>query len=129
MIRTPRPRLSPVLGVAVATAVVIAGCGGGEQPGVDLAAADVVFVATDFAYDPDTTTIDAGPATIALDNQGSVVHDWMIEGQEATTEVEAGPGGQAVETVDLQPGIYAFYCDISGHRASGMEGTLTVEEP
>jgi hypothetical protein len=28
--------------------------------------------------------------------------------------------------IDLKPGKYVFYCDILGHRAQGMEGTLTV---
>ena len=29
--------------------------------------------------------------------------------------------------IDLEPGKYVFYCDIPGHRAQGMEGTLTVK--
>ena len=29
--------------------------------------------------------------------------------------------------IDLKPGKYTFYCSIPGHRAQGMEGTLTVK--
>ena len=41
-------------------------------------------------------------------------------------EVEGG-GSTTSEKIDLKPGKYTFYCDILGHRAQGMEGTLTVK--
>jgi uncharacterized cupredoxin-like copper-binding protein len=35
-------------------------------------------------------------------------------------------GGTKVVTVTLKSGTYKFYCSVPGHRAAGMEGTLTV---
>jgi uncharacterized cupredoxin-like copper-binding protein len=29
--------------------------------------------------------------------------------------------------VTLKPGEYEYYCPVDGHKAGGMEGTLTVQ--
>ena len=41
-------------------------------------------------------------------------------------KLQANSGNSAQLKVNLKPGKYTFYCDIPGHRAAGMEGTLTV---
>lgn len=122
----PARRRMAVALVAAALAVTVSGCGG-DDAAVDTSDADLTFVATDFAYDPDTTTVAAGAVTIELDNQGNTPHNWLIEGQESATEVDTKAGEQIVETIDLEPGTYTFYCNVVGHREAGMEGTLTVE--
>jgi len=36
-------------------------------------------------------------------------------------------GGTKVLALNLKPGTYKFYCTVPGHRAAGMEGTLTAQ--
>ena len=79
------------------------------------------------AFDTDTLEANAGEVTINFDNPAAIEHDVTIEQDgediaqsdlvsEDTTDVSA----------DLEPGEYAFYCSVPGHREGGMEGTLTV---
>jgi len=50
-------------------------------------------------------------------------------GKEPGFQLEvSGDGSTDAKKIDLEPGKYTFYCDILGHRAQGMEGTLTVTE-
>ncbi|HZP30567.1 MAG TPA: plastocyanin/azurin family copper-binding protein [Acidimicrobiia bacterium] len=37
------------------------------------------------------------------------------------------PGGPKTGKVDLKPGKYTIYCNIPGHRAAGMQATITVQ--
>ena len=85
-------------------------------------AADINFPAKEFAAT-------AGVVTFVYVNQPGVTrHTLEVEGVPKSTfylEV-SGAGDQAVGTVNLQPGTYTIFCDIPGHRAAGMEGTVTV---
>jgi uncharacterized cupredoxin-like copper-binding protein len=42
------------------------------------------------------------------------------------TSDKIGPGESTTLMVDLDAGEYVFYCSIDGHRAMGMEKTVTV---
>jgi uncharacterized cupredoxin-like copper-binding protein len=69
----------------------------------------------------------AGTVTITMDNPSSVPHAVEVEGNGVEEGTKTLTGGKASMTVDLKPGKYEFYCPVDGHRAAGMEGTLTVQ--
>ena len=83
---------------------------------------------SEFKITPKDATAKAGKVTIDVKNDGAIVHNLNVEGnglaEKKTADLQ--PGSSAKLTVDLKPGKYEMYCSIDGHRASGMEGTITV---
>jgi uncharacterized cupredoxin-like copper-binding protein len=74
----------------------------------------------------------AGPITISMTNMSGVDHNLAIQqGTSASGAViKATPissSGTHSITLDLKPGTYTFFCQVPGHRAAGMSGTLTVK--
>jgi plastocyanin len=123
-------RLTSALAAASLLALV-AGCGGGDDsaaPAADAAptAGDgLTVVATEFAYDPADLSIAADEdVEVTLENAGVVEHDIQID--ELDLHIHADPTETTTETVNVPAGTYDFYCSVPGHRASGMEGTLTA---
>jgi plastocyanin len=68
-----------------------------------------------------------GQLEINSPNDSSVDHNIALEGNGVN---EAGPvvrdGDVSTINVNVQQGEYQFFCTVTGHRAAGMEGTLTV---
>lgn len=65
-------------------------------------------------------------SSLSVTNDGTTVHDLAVEGQPVNTP-ELNPGEQAdLDLSGLPPGAYTVYCQIPGHRESGMEGVMTV---
>lgn len=58
-------------------------------------------------------------------NEGTTVHDVAIEGNGATPEIQPGEDAE-LDLGDLEPGTYTAYCQLPGHRDSGMETTITI---
>ena len=69
----------------------------------------------------------AGSITIDFTNMSSLPHDVKIEGNGASGGTDEITDSSTTATVDLEPGTYTFFCSVDGHRAAGMEGTLTVK--
>jgi plastocyanin len=120
---------------SAAAALVLSACGGAESDtttadaGGDAGGSDagaVTVVASEFTFDPDELSFPSG-TTVRVDNQGVIEHDLVVEGHEEETEIYAAAGQSEEGTIDLPSGSYTFYCSIPGHRASGMEGSLTIE--
>jgi plastocyanin len=120
--------------VALATAAVVAGCGGGgggggsssyKQPsGPTQMTVDIK--GGNFFFDPKDPQAPAGVDAIKLTSEGGQ-HTLVFDGGKVPGfKLQANSGESAQLKVNLKPGKYTFFCDIPGHRAAGMEGTLTV---
>jgi len=89
------------------------------------------IVAFDLGFrDLEGQTID-GPNEVTIENAGDAEHNIRID-QAAGDNLKVTALGGETQTGELQlfgqPGglEYVYYCDIPGHRAAGMEGTLIV---
>lgn len=110
-------------------------CGGGDDGGGGggdgaIGAGDevpegILVEADEYEFDPAEITAPAGQVTFVLKNVGSLEHDLTID--EADFKLRALAGQTETGSVDLEAGTYEVYCSVAGHRAAGMEGTLTVE--
>lgn len=81
----------------------------------------------DTAFEPSTLTIPANvDVTLAFENTGFLAHDFVLADPKMVSKV-LGNGQTDEMTLNLPAGSYTFYCSQIGHRAAGMEGTLTVE--
>jgi plastocyanin len=88
---------------------------------------DLALEMFDIGFDPVELTIQANEdVTVSLNNTGAAMHNFSID--ELELSVDVGPGQTHGVTINADPGEYAFYCNVIGHRAAGMEGTLIVEE-
>ena len=88
--------------------------GGGAEQTVNVKATDAL------KFEPDHLTATAGVIHIVQETTGSTTHTFVLDGQDfKLTDDDSGD-------IDLAAGDYTFYCDVPGHRAAGMEGTLTV---
>jgi uncharacterized cupredoxin-like copper-binding protein len=116
--------------------LALAGCGGdgddsagGATTSAAASGTPVTMSLVDFALEPKAVQLDApGTYTFKVTNNGQTQHALEIEGNGVEEETETVTSSDAPPiTVDLKAGTYEYYCPVDGHRAAGMEGTLTVE--
>lgn len=143
-------KLLALILACLALGLVVAGCGGdddddgggggastSEQPAGDGGGGGggggTIDVEADpggqLAFTETEISAPAGDDTVNFNNPSSVGHDVVIEdsgGNEvARTDVIADD--QTSTTANLKAGEYTYFCSVDGHRAAGMEGTLTVK--
>ncbi len=87
------------------------------------------------AYTSTKATATPGPVTVTMTNMSGVQHNIAFEAGENGAAAK-GPKiaassfiskGTTSVTLSLKPGKYTFFCEVPGHRAAGMYGTLTVK--
>jgi plastocyanin len=77
-------------------------------------------------------TTKAGVTNISFSSPKGGNHNLNIVGPGAPYpllwgEAAGAPEDHLTQAVDLEKGTYTFFCSVQGHRAAGMEGTITVE--
>jgi plastocyanin len=87
---------------------------------------DVTIHAFDLGFDPKQATGPAGDVKVEYVNNGTLQHTLLFDNVGGFKLAVGGKGAKDDGSVKLEPGTYTYYCDIPGHRAAGMEGTLTV---
>jgi plastocyanin len=80
-------------------------------------------------YTTTSLTAKAGAVSIDFTNKAPLSHNLTIASSsgEVLGATPTFTGGSKTLSLTLKPGTYKFYCTVPGHRAAGMEGTLTVQ--
>jgi plastocyanin len=116
---------------ATSTALVLllVACGGGgggsDNAAVEPGAREIGVNARSYAFAPENIEVQTGEdIAIALHSRDQS-HDFTIEGKGLIVAVGGGKTANGGFRL-TRPGTYTFFCSISGHRAAGMEGTITA---
>jgi mono/diheme cytochrome c family protein len=76
------------------------------------------------AYVNKTAQGQVGRITIAMPNMSGVDHNIAIDGKGAGKIISSGTSSF---TATFKAGTYTYFCEVPGHEAAGMKGTLTVK--
>lgn len=140
MSATPRMRTSSKLLFVAFTFVLVVAAGfvslgpseGGEEAGGGFVAPTGPAVAAfsvdalpTLKFQSDTFETKAGINEINYIDEGGTHNLLFAEPEFAGFELRVPPTDKG--KIDLKPGSYTIFCNIPGHRAAGMEATLTVK--
>jgi plastocyanin len=80
-------------------------------------------------YSTSTLTAKAGKVSITFTNMAPLSHNLTVASSSGAQvgATETFQGGSKTLALNLTAGTYKFFCTVPGHRAAGMEGTLTVQ--
>ena len=88
----------------------------------------MTVIEKNFSIDLPQTSLMPGTHTFRVQNEGPSPHDLRIKGPGVTNAGSQviNSGGTGEFTVTLRPGTYELWCSVDGHRAQGMDTTITV---
>ncbi len=109
----------------VALAVAAAALDSSNQAKDDARAASATTVTlTEFRINP--ADIAAANGLLKVTNEGAVVHNLAVKGQDLSTPDLKGGESATLDVGGLDHGAYTVFCSIPGHAEAGMRGVLTV---
>jgi plastocyanin len=91
-----------------------------------------VVAAVEPHWEDGTLTTRAGVTNISFTSPKGGNHNLNLVGPGAPYpllwgEAAGAPEDHLTYAVNLEKGTYTFFCSVQGHRAAGMQGTITVE--
>jgi plastocyanin len=108
--------------MAAVFVLLAAGCGdGGERK-----PSSITVIARDLSLEPKELTAKEGRIEIRYQDEGQLAHHLLIDGIGDFMLAVDGEGDEDRGVLALETGTYMLYCDLPGHRAAGMEATLSV---
>jgi len=122
-----RSRRSRLAALAVASALVLPGCGGDAKP-VRAGEGRLGVALDDFLVRPQAVRTAPGRIELEVSNRGRIGHNLHVrDGARDVLEVATLlPGERASVAGRLERGEYTLLCTVGNHRVLGMYGTLTV---
>jgi plastocyanin len=79
------------------------------------------------AYQYTKASAKAGKITVDMPNKSSIEHNIALKNVNGAAGKIVPQGQTSTFTTVLKPGTYTFFCEVPGHEAAGMKGTLTVK--
>ncbi|MBP7119171.1 cupredoxin domain-containing protein, partial [Candidatus Woesebacteria bacterium] len=65
--------------------------------------------------------------TVTFKNEGRMMHDWVVEGENIATKTINGGQADVIQFVAPKKGSYETFCSVGTHRKMGMVGKLIVQ--
>ena len=114
-----------VVATLCSAVLLVGSCGGGSA---EVQGTKVTM--TEYKFQPKDISVGSGKVTFTLVNSGTTSHDMTVadSGGKIIAKSEVVQAGDSkVFTIDNLPaGKYQIYCDLPGHKDSGMVGSLTA---
>ena len=124
-------RVRRVLAGLLGIMLLVASCAEDDDLGGEVAMGDIADGAavplidlSEFAIHGDLAA-PAGDVVLDVLNVGAAPHNLRLQGGPITRDLNAGEG-QLLDLGELAPGNYELFCEIAGHRESGMSTTFEV---
>ena len=80
---------------------------------------------SEFALDPADVTVAVG-GTLTVMNAGTMPHNLAVRDAALATAMIAAGGTANLNLAGLSAGTYSIFCQVPGHDAAGMHGTLHI---
>ena len=99
-----------------------------DGEGVGEGVTEATVEGSEYSFSPKTITVKKG-ATVKLTfkNIGNTIHTWTIDELDLDTGSILPGSSKTIEFDAVEAGTYEIYCSVSGHKESGMVGTLKIE--